>query len=84
MPVPVRVHVFMQSPQRSVSALNLYFCMMLKVNICLFFFFVQPRQLADDEIDGELNSLHITGFLFHLFSRLSPCSAVTSTCTATL
>lgn len=30
----------------------------LKVNIWVFFVFVQQRQLADDEIDGELNSLH--------------------------
>lgn len=34
----------------------------LKVNICFFFVFVQQRQLADDEIDGELNSLHFPVF----------------------
>lgn len=77
------VHGFMQSPQHFVSAPNVYFCTTLKINIWVFSF-VQPRQLADDEIDGELNSLHIPLFLFHLFSRLSPCSAFPSTCTATL
>lgn len=69
-----------------------YSCSVCASNLCffntegkhLFFFvFVQQRQLADDEIDGELNSLHIPVF-FHLFSRLPPCSALTSTCTATL
>lgn len=33
-PVPLRVHVFMQSSQRSLSVPNLYFRRTLKVNIC--------------------------------------------------
>lgn len=70
-------HVFLQSPEHSASAPNIHFCTTLKVNICCcFFLFVQPRQLADDEIDGELIFLHTPVFLSHLFSRLSPCSAV--------
>lgn len=33
---PVRVRLFVQPLQRSVAAPNLYFCAMLKLNICFF------------------------------------------------
>lgn len=54
------MRLFLQPLQLSVAAPNLYFCTMLKLNIC-FFLNAQQRQLADDEIEGEINSLHILG-----------------------